>query len=74
MLNAQWNAISADMISEDEIDDLFNQLDQLEPPPYLISRILTTVSLLPQPQPLPTSRQWSELDALVVWDDKKNRC
>lgn len=74
MLNAQWNAISADMISEDEIDDLFNQLDQLEPPPYLISRILTAVSLLPQPQPLPTSRQWSDLDTLIVWDIKKNRC
>jgi hypothetical protein len=74
MLNAQWNAISADMISEDEIDDLFNQLDQLEPPPYLISRILTAVSLLPEPQPLPASRQWSDLDTLIVWDDKKNRC
>jgi len=74
MLNAQWNAISAEMISEDEIDDLFNQLDQLEPPPYLISRILTAVSLLPQPQPLPSSRLWSELDSLIVWNDKKNLC
>ena len=74
MLNAQWNAISADMISEDEIDDLFNQLDQLEPPPCLISHILTTVSLLPQPQTLPASSRWSDLDTLIVWDDKKNRC
>ena len=74
MLNAQWNAISADMISEDEIDDLFNQLDQLEPPPYLISQILTTVSLLPQPRPVPVSRQWSDLDALIIRDDRKNLC
>jgi hypothetical protein len=74
MLNAQWNAISADMISEDEIDDLFKQLDQLEPPPYLISHILTTVSLLPQPRSVPASRQWSELDVLIVRGNRKKLC
>ncbi len=72
MLNAQWNIISADMISEDEIDGLFRQLDQIEPPAYLISHILTSVSLLPQP--LPKQRLWSELDGLVLWNDRKNLC
>ncbi len=74
MLNAQWDTISADIISEDEIDDLFNQLDQLEPPPYFISRILTSVSLLPRPLPVPTQRLWGELDGLVVHNDRKGFC
>jgi hypothetical protein len=74
MLNAQWDTISTDIISEDEIDDLFNQLDQLEPPPYLISHILTSVSLLPRPLPVPLSGLWSELDGLVIWNDRKGLC
>jgi hypothetical protein len=74
MLNAQWNTISADMISEDEIDNLFNQLDQLEPPSYLISRILTSVSLLPRPLSVLAPGLWSELDGLVVRNDRKNLC
>lgn len=74
MLNAQWDIISSDIISEDEIDNLFHQLDQLEPPPYLIARILTSVSLLSPPQPVPTLRLWSELDRLVIRNDRKNLC
>ena len=74
MLNAQWDTISANMISEDEIDDLFNRLDQLEPPPYLISHILTSVSLLPRPLSVPAPRLWSELDGLVVQNDRKKLC
>lgn len=74
MLNAQWDTISTDMISEDEIDDLFNQLDQLEPPPYLVSRILTSVSLLSQPVSIQARGLWSELDGPVVWSDRKHLC
>jgi len=74
MLNAQWDTISAAMISEDEIDDLFNQLDQLEPPPYLISRILSSVSLLPRPLPVPAPRLWDALDGLVVRNDRERLC
>jgi hypothetical protein len=74
MLNAQWDTILADMISEDQIDDLFDQLDQLEPPPYLISRILSSVSLLSQPVSIQARGLWSELDGLVVWNDRKHLC
>lgn len=74
MLNAQWDTISTDMISEDEIDDLFNQLDQLEPPQYLVSRILTTVTLLSQPVSIQALGLWSELDGPVVWNDRKYLC
>ena len=74
MLNAQWDTIPADIISEDEIDDLFNQLDKLEPPPYLISRILTSVSLLPRPLPVPTLQLWSELDGPVIKNNRKGFC
>ncbi len=74
MLETQHSIISTEIVSEDEIDDLFNQLDQLEPPPYLISRILASVSLLPRPLPVPTQRLWGELDGLVVHNDRKGFC
>jgi hypothetical protein len=74
MLNAQWDITSSNMISEDEIDNLFHQLDQVEPPPYFISRVLTAVSLLPPSQSAPALRLWSELDELIVCNDRKNLC
>jgi hypothetical protein len=59
---------SDDILPNDELDDLFNQLEQLEPPPALIARILSTISHLPRPRP-PQAEQyppWDELDTLVV--------
>jgi hypothetical protein len=58
---------SDDILSDDtfpdELDELFNQLERLEPPPSLIAHILSTVSQLS----LPRQRgYWAELDNLVV--------
>ena len=53
---------------DDEIDSLFNQLQQIEPPEWLIQRILTSVSQLFQLQPLP-SVPWNRYDGLVVRND-----
>jgi hypothetical protein len=36
---------------EDDIDKLFRNLEQVEPPPTVIERILSSVSQLPQPVP-----------------------
>ncbi|HLI07231.1 MAG TPA: hypothetical protein VKV40_11745 [Ktedonobacteraceae bacterium] len=36
---------------EDDIDKLFRNLEQVEPPPSVIERILSSVSQLPQPVP-----------------------
>ena len=74
MLETQHGIISTEIVSEDEIDELFNQLDQLEPPPYLISRILASVLLLPRPLPVPMPVVWNELDGLVVRNDGKKPC
>ena len=40
---------SQNTLPEDELDELFNQLEQLEPPPALIAQLLSTISQLPQP-------------------------
>jgi hypothetical protein len=55
--------ILPDDISPDELDELFNQLDLLEPPPSLIARILSSISQLP---PSRQRMYWAELDNLVV--------
>ena len=36
---------------EDDIDKLFRNLEQVEPPPSVIERILSSVSQLPKPVP-----------------------
>lgn len=41
---------SDDFMTDDEIDKLFLQLDQIEPPTEVIENILNTVSRLPLPQ------------------------
>ena len=74
MLETQHSIISTEIVSEDEIDDLFNQLDKLEPPPYLISRILASVLRLPRPLSAPMPVVWNELDGLVVRNDGKKPC
>ncbi len=49
----------------DELDILFGKIQQLEPPPSLISQILSSVSSLAQP----ASFQWDGLDGLVIHND-----
>ncbi len=52
-----------DSLSCDELDELFSQLEQLQPPPSLIARILSSISQLPQPE---QRIAWGEWDNLVV--------
>jgi len=56
---------SDDTLPRDELDDLFDQLEQVEPPPSLIAHILTTIAELPLPKPV-DSNAWHKLDSLVV--------
>ena len=68
-----------DNLPKDDIDELFDKLQRLEPPPYLISRILSLLPRkLPTPSPsdslLPPSGLWDELDNLVVRNDKRQTC
>jgi hypothetical protein len=62
---------------KDDIDKLFDNLQQLEPPPYLISRILSRLPRKPpanppSKSPQPESDPWKELDGLVVRNDKRH--
>ena len=51
--------------SEDEIDELFGQLMQIEPPPTLVDSILASVVCLPLPQEM-QSMAWGDVEGLIV--------
>jgi len=60
---------SDDTLPRDELDDLFDQLEQVEPPPSLIAHILSTIAELPLPKPV-DELAWQNLDTLVVRREK----
>ncbi|HLX39252.1 MAG TPA: hypothetical protein VKR42_01910 [Ktedonobacteraceae bacterium] len=69
---------SDDTLAEDDIDQLFGNLEQVEPPPALIARILANVSQVSQVdaqnKELPADEPGEELDHpgnLVVRHEKK---
>ena len=62
---------NSDDLPKDDIDKLFDNLQQLEPPPYLIKRILSRLPGKPPANPSSDSHQlqsdpWKELDGLIV--------
>lgn len=54
-----------DMSSEDEIDELFSQLLQIEPPTTLVDDILATVARLPLPQDM-EPMTWDDVEGLII--------
>jgi hypothetical protein len=54
-----------DASSEDEIDGLFSQLLQIEPPATLVDDILATVARLPLPQEM-NKMTWEDVEGLVA--------
>ncbi len=50
-----------DITIEDEIDELFSQLGQYEPPADMVERIMAASAKLPRPKPL---SQWKDFDLL----------
>lgn len=54
-----------DASSEDEIDELFSQLLQIEPPATLVDDILATVARLPLPQEM-DKMTWEDVKGLVA--------
>ncbi|MGH2506487.1 MAG: hypothetical protein ACRDHZ_03590 [Ktedonobacteraceae bacterium] len=57
---------------EDDIDKLFNHLDQLEPPDELVARILTRIRHLPESSAFPPPFLGEEHEKLLVrneWRD-----
>lgn len=69
----------SDDLPKDDIDKLFDKLQQLEPPPYLIKRILSRLPRKPPVTPPsdslpPEADPWKELDGMVVRNDKRQPC
>ncbi len=64
---------SDDALPMDELDELFDQLEQLEPPPSLIAHILSIIADLPLPGPI-KGIPWQELDTLVVRRENDPPC
>jgi hypothetical protein len=60
--------LSEDAVADDEIEELFNQLEVIEPPPFLVERILTSVALLSQQASMSAS-PWGNVDGLVICYD-----
>lgn len=66
-------ALLADDVTSDDIDNIFSQLQQIEPPPSLVERIMQSVSKIPLPQERPDAQErtdssifWDNIDGLVV--------
>lgn len=57
---------TAEVSSDDEIDELFSQLEVIAPPSSLIERIMETVAHLPHPTQQPPSDGDDEADGLIV--------
>ena len=49
MQHSQRDFTASNALPNDELDNLFKQLHQIQPPESLIERILTTVLHLPRP-------------------------
>ncbi len=54
--------------ADDEIDELFSKLEQIEPPTDIVARIMGAVSQLPLPQTSSTTPE-HKVDGLIV-----NKC
>ena len=63
-------ALADDVTADDEIDDLFSQLEQIEPPPSLVECIMQSVGQMPplreQAKPLLFC---DDADGLIVRSD-----
>ena len=65
MQYSQRMFLSDDALPKDEIDELFEKLQPIEPTPLLIQHILTSISHLAHPAP-PKLWDADALDSLVV--------
>ena len=77
MYCAQRIFFSGETVPKDDVDRLFEKLEQIQPPPSLIERILRlTVKSPPAPprsEPV-SSDPWADLEGLVVRNDKLDPC
>lgn len=69
----QYIFFSDEVAPGDDIDKLFEKLEQLEPPTTLIENILKLITKSPpapaQPDSIPLD-PWAQLDSLVIRNEK----
>ncbi len=71
-MNYPLHALFADDIApDDEIDNLFSRLQQIEPPPTLVDTILASITHLSRQTQLPPSNLWESVKELVVHYEHK---
>lgn len=65
--------LADDVASDDDIDSIFSQLQQIEPPPSLVERIMRSVRNIPLPQGQAEVQErpdspwlWNNVDGLIV--------
>ncbi|GAC1456440.1 MAG: hypothetical protein PVS3B3_03670 [Ktedonobacteraceae bacterium] len=70
-MNYSHTILFAEDISEDdEIDALFNQLQQIAPPPMLVEDILTSIAQLGMfIPPRPTQKLWEDMGLVLYSGD-----
>lgn len=50
MQNVSLSFLNNDLVSDDEVDELFSQLPRFTPPANMVEQIMTAVSELPLPR------------------------
>ncbi len=63
--------VTEDESSEDEIDQLFRQLLQIEPPPTLVDDILASIAHLPLPQKIQSDDR-DDLERFFLHNDQQH--
>lgn len=74
MKHVSLNILSNDVLIEDEIDQLFDVLPKVTPPPFFVESIMAAVAQLPLPQATRPSSPWDALDVLHVTLDPQQLC
>lgn len=72
MQHFQGTFLADDTLPRDEIDDLFEKLQPIEPPPSLIQRILNSVSHLPPPDQVSKLQDGTDPpERLIIRNDQR---
>ena len=72
MNNTPTILFAEDIIEDDEIDELFSQLQQIAPPATLIEDILASVARLGVPTPPRiTQKLWDDMGLVVYHTDQE---
>lgn len=64
--NTLYLADAEDEVMDDEIDELFGQLEVIQPPDSLVGQILSSVAKLPPYPQMQMAANWKSSEGLIV--------